>query len=64
MTLHLSSLDEAEHSYGAFSTQANQDLEAIDTMLSELAAGGSRRRPGEHYRRRLRSWIHSADTQD
>jgi predicted AlkP superfamily pyrophosphatase or phosphodiesterase len=38
MTLHLSSLDEAEHSYGAFSTQANQDLEAIDTMLAELAA--------------------------
>ena len=38
MTLHLSSLDDAEHSYGAFSTQANQDLEAIDTMLSQLAA--------------------------
>jgi predicted AlkP superfamily pyrophosphatase or phosphodiesterase len=38
MTLHLSSLDDAEHSYGAFSTQANLDLEAIDTMLSQLAA--------------------------
>jgi predicted AlkP superfamily pyrophosphatase or phosphodiesterase len=38
MTLHLSSLDDAEHSYGVFSTQANQDLEAIDTMLSQLAA--------------------------
>jgi predicted AlkP superfamily pyrophosphatase or phosphodiesterase len=38
MTLHLSALDEAEHSYGAFSTQADQELEAIDTMLSQLAA--------------------------
>ncbi|MGO9636139.1 MAG: alkaline phosphatase family protein [Steroidobacteraceae bacterium] len=38
MTLHLSSLDDAEHSYGVFSTQAYQDLEAIDTMLSQLAA--------------------------
>jgi predicted AlkP superfamily pyrophosphatase or phosphodiesterase len=38
MTLHLSSLDEAEHSHGAFSTEANQDLEAIDGMLAELAA--------------------------
>jgi len=38
MTLHLSSLDDSEHAYGAFSVQANQDLEAIDTMLSQLAA--------------------------
>src|SRR5450631_1992874 len=34
MTLHLSSLDDAEHSYGAFSPEANQDLEAIDAMLA------------------------------
>jgi predicted AlkP superfamily pyrophosphatase or phosphodiesterase len=38
MTLHLSSLDDAEHSYGAFSPQANQDLEALDAMLARLAA--------------------------
>jgi predicted AlkP superfamily pyrophosphatase or phosphodiesterase len=38
MTLHLSSLDEAEHSFGPFSAQADQDLEAIDTLLSQLAA--------------------------
>jgi predicted AlkP superfamily pyrophosphatase or phosphodiesterase len=38
MTLHLSSLDDAEHGYGAFSPQANQDLEAIDSMLAQLGA--------------------------
>jgi len=38
MTLHLSSLDDIEHSYGALSAQANEDLEAIDAMLSQLAA--------------------------
>jgi predicted AlkP superfamily pyrophosphatase or phosphodiesterase len=38
MTLHLSSLDAAEHGSGAFSSEANQDLEAIDGMLSRLAA--------------------------
>ncbi len=38
MTLHLSSLDEAEHSYGPFSDQANRDLVAIDAMLARLAA--------------------------
>lgn len=36
MTLHLSSLDDAQHSHGVFSVQANQDLEAIDAMLAEL----------------------------
>lgn len=36
MTLHLSSLDDAQHSHGVFSAQANQDLEAIDAMLAEL----------------------------
>jgi len=36
LTLHLSSLDEAEHSFGPFSPQANQDLEAIDGLLSQV----------------------------
>ncbi len=38
LTLHLSSLDEAEHSSGPFSAEANQDLEAIDAMLSKIHA--------------------------
>jgi predicted AlkP superfamily pyrophosphatase or phosphodiesterase len=38
MTLHLSSLDDAQHSHGPFSAPANEDLEAIDVMLGELAA--------------------------
>lgn len=38
MTVHLSSLDDAEHAYGVFSEQANQDLESIDGMLLRLAA--------------------------
>jgi predicted AlkP superfamily pyrophosphatase or phosphodiesterase len=38
LTLHLSSLDEAEHSFGPFSTEANQDLEAIDAMLADINA--------------------------
>jgi predicted AlkP superfamily pyrophosphatase or phosphodiesterase len=37
-TLHLSSLDAVEHVHGAFSVEANEDLEAIDGMLSRLAA--------------------------
>jgi predicted AlkP superfamily pyrophosphatase or phosphodiesterase len=37
LTLHLSSLDEAEHSFGPFSPQANQDLEAIDALLSQIS---------------------------
>jgi predicted AlkP superfamily pyrophosphatase or phosphodiesterase len=36
MTLHLSSLDEAEHSFGPFSAEADQDLEAIDALLSQI----------------------------
>ena len=59
MTLHLSSLDEAQHSSGAFSAPANQDLEAIDGLLAELAAaahaGGCRHRR----RRRVRSRLHA-----
>jgi predicted AlkP superfamily pyrophosphatase or phosphodiesterase len=38
MTLHLSSLDDAEHSHGPFSAEANQDLEMLDGMLSRLFA--------------------------
>jgi predicted AlkP superfamily pyrophosphatase or phosphodiesterase len=38
MTLHLSSLDDAQHGHGVFSAEANQDLEAVDGMLAELAA--------------------------
>lgn len=38
MTIHLSSLDEAEHEHGPFSAAANEDLEAIDGMLSRLVA--------------------------
>jgi predicted AlkP superfamily pyrophosphatase or phosphodiesterase len=38
MTLHLSSLDEAEHAQGVFSTPANQTLESIDGLLAQLAA--------------------------
>jgi predicted AlkP superfamily pyrophosphatase or phosphodiesterase len=37
MTVHLSSLDDAEHDHGVFSVQANADLEAIDAMLQKLA---------------------------
>ena len=38
MTVHLSSLDDSEHGHGAFSAEANRDLEAVDGMLAELAA--------------------------
>jgi predicted AlkP superfamily pyrophosphatase or phosphodiesterase len=38
MTVHLSSLDEAEHDHNPFSDEADQDLEAIDGMLSRLFA--------------------------
>jgi predicted AlkP superfamily pyrophosphatase or phosphodiesterase len=38
MTVHLSSLDDAEHGHGVFSPEANRDLEAIDGLLAELAA--------------------------
>jgi predicted AlkP superfamily pyrophosphatase or phosphodiesterase len=37
MTIHLSSLDEYEHEHGPFSTEANQDLEALDGMVARLA---------------------------
>jgi predicted AlkP superfamily pyrophosphatase or phosphodiesterase len=38
MTIHLSSLDDAEHGHGPFSAEADADLEAIDGMLSRLVA--------------------------
>lgn len=38
MTIHLSSLDAAEHEHGPFSIEADRTLEAIDGMLSALAA--------------------------
>ncbi len=39
MTLHLSSLDDAEHAHGPFSAEANAALEAIDGLLASLAQG-------------------------
>ena len=38
MTIHLSSLDNAQHEYGPFSAEAKKDLEAIDGMVSRLAS--------------------------
>lgn len=38
MTIHLSSLDETEHERGPFSAEAKQNLEAIDGLVSQLAA--------------------------
>jgi predicted AlkP superfamily pyrophosphatase or phosphodiesterase len=37
MTLHLSSLDDAQHGHGVFSREADEVLEAIDGMLARLA---------------------------
>lgn len=36
MTIHLSSLDAAEHLYGPFSAEANADLERLDDMVQRL----------------------------
>ncbi|MGD0680496.1 MAG: ectonucleotide pyrophosphatase/phosphodiesterase [Terracidiphilus sp.] len=36
MTLHLSSLDDAQHGHGPFSTEACADLEALDGMVARL----------------------------
>jgi predicted AlkP superfamily pyrophosphatase or phosphodiesterase len=38
MTVHLSSLDEAEHLHGPFSPEANADLEVVDGMVGQLVA--------------------------
>jgi len=45
MTVHLSSLDSVEHETGPFSPEANQTMEAIDGMLSRLAAAARRQEP-------------------
>ncbi len=37
MTLHLSSLDDAQHAHGPFSPEACADLEALDGMVERLA---------------------------
>ena len=37
MTLHLSSLDDAQHAHGPFSAEADRDLEALDGMVERLA---------------------------
>ena len=37
MTLHLSSLDDAQHAHAPFSAEADQTLEAIDGMVARLA---------------------------
>jgi len=37
MTLHLSSLDEAQHGHGPFSAEACADLEELDGMVARLA---------------------------
>jgi predicted AlkP superfamily pyrophosphatase or phosphodiesterase len=36
MTLHLSSLDDAQHAHGPFSVEADADLEALDGMMARL----------------------------
>lgn len=38
MTLHLSSLDDAQHGHAPFSPEAKQTLESIDGMVARLAA--------------------------
>ena len=38
MTIHLSSLDEQQHTHGPFSAEANSDLEVIDGQLAQLFA--------------------------
>jgi predicted AlkP superfamily pyrophosphatase or phosphodiesterase len=45
MTVHLSSLDDAQHSYGPFSDEANADLEALDPLLAGLAAAARQANP-------------------
>ena len=37
MTLHLSALDESEHTHGVFSAEAKQTLESLDGMVARLA---------------------------
>jgi predicted AlkP superfamily pyrophosphatase or phosphodiesterase len=46
MTVHLSSLDDAQHGHGVFSAEANRDLEAVDGLLAELATAAHAASPG------------------
>ena len=45
MTIHLSSLDDAQHAHGPFSPEADKDLEAIDGMIARLAAAARQNDP-------------------
>lgn len=38
MTVHLSSLDSTEHSFGPFSAEADADVEALDPLIAQMAA--------------------------
>jgi predicted AlkP superfamily pyrophosphatase or phosphodiesterase len=38
MTIHLSALDEEQHTHGPFSSEANAELEILDSYMSELFA--------------------------
>ena len=58
MTLHLSSLDDAQHAHGPFSAEACADLEAIDGMVARLAQQEFANDPIRRAGRRLRSRIH------
>jgi predicted AlkP superfamily pyrophosphatase or phosphodiesterase len=46
MTVHLSSLDDAQHGHGVFSPEANRDLEAVDGLLVGLAGAAHAADPG------------------
>jgi predicted AlkP superfamily pyrophosphatase or phosphodiesterase len=58
MTLHLSSLDDAQHAHGPFSAEACADLEAIDGMVARLARQEFAINPSRCRGHRLRSRIH------
>lgn len=45
LTLHLSSLDDAQHAHGPFSPEACADLEALDGMMARLAAAAHTANP-------------------
>ncbi len=58
MTIHLSSLDDAQHAHAPFSPEADRTLESIDGMVARLRRGRLRQRTHNGARRRLRSRIH------
>jgi predicted AlkP superfamily pyrophosphatase or phosphodiesterase len=45
MTIHLSSLDDAQHAHGPFSDEANHTIEAIDGMVARLAEAALKNDP-------------------